>query len=70
MRGDRIEATGILRFERYDYILDLGKGAFWTLDISGRAQKHLGCRLHVKGIRTGFNRIDVSAFEPRLAHNL
>ena len=63
-KGAPVDVTGILKMDGYDeYILDMDHGAFWTLDISSKAKKHLGARLHVKGKRIGFNRISVEVFE-------
>lgn len=59
MMGTRHRLTGILKDARRGLILEMADGGVYALDCARDARKHLGQRVIVEGIRSGFDRIDV-----------
>jgi hypothetical protein len=57
--GTKHIETGILRTGVWGYSLEMEGGGVWQLDVTGSASKHLGHRVTVEGIRSGFNLLDV-----------
>lgn len=59
--GTRHTVTGELRWDDRNCIhrLEVGGGAFWFVDISGRTRHLIGQRVTVEGTRSGFNVLDV-----------
>jgi len=59
--GTRHTVTGLLRWDDRNRIhrLELGDGAFWFVDVTGRTRQLLGKQVTVEGTRSGFNQLDV-----------
>jgi hypothetical protein len=57
----RHTVTGELSWDDRNHIyrLDVGGGAFWFVDISGRPRNLIGQRVTLEGTRSGFNLLDV-----------
>lgn len=58
--GTRHCETGVLRLAPRGYELHVDDGGVWALDASWRARKLVGRRVAVKGVRSGFDRLDVN----------
>lgn len=60
-KGTRHTVTGELSWDERNQIhrLDVGGGAFWFVDVSGRTRHLIGQRVTVEGTRSGFNLLDV-----------
>ncbi|WP_155006487.1 DUF5818 domain-containing protein [Sphingomonas hengshuiensis] len=57
--GTRHRVTRILKDSRRGLILEIADGDVYALDCERDARKHLGQKVTVEGIRSGFDRIDV-----------
>ena len=58
--GDRYIVEGILRRQRYGYVLEVAGGGYWFLDFGWRsARRYLDRQITVEGTRAGFNLLDV-----------
>ncbi len=60
-KGTRHTVTGTLRWDSRNgiYRLEVGGGAFWYVDISGRVRHLDGHQVTVEGTRSDFNLLDV-----------
>lgn len=59
--GTRYTVTGELCWDARIgmYRLELGDGAYWFVDVSGRTRHFVGKQVTVEGARSGFNLLDV-----------
>jgi Protein of unknown function (DUF5818) len=62
--GSRHDETGILLVDGRWLVLARDEGGRWRLDASVSAERLIGRRVRVVGIRAGFDLLDVTAIEP------
>lgn len=58
-RGTRHVVTGTLRRSTLGPVVEMDDGGCWQVDIDGRWRRHLGRRVRVEGVRTGFDLLAV-----------
>ena len=58
-RGTRHVVVGTLRMTRLGPVVKMAGGGRWQVDIQGRWRRHLGRRVRVEGVRTGFDLLAV-----------
>lgn len=63
-RGSRHVETGLLLRQRGRLVLQRDDGGRWRLDADADAERHLGMRVTVEGIRTNFDLLDVIRIAP------
>lgn len=63
-RGSRHIETGMLLEGRHGLVLRRDEGGEWRLDAPLRAQRLVGRRVRVDGVRDGFDLLAVTAIEP------
>jgi hypothetical protein len=51
--------TGLLLNSTRGFVLQTDEGGVWALDVGRQAQKLLGSRVTVEGVRSAFDRLDV-----------
>jgi hypothetical protein len=61
--GTHHDVTGMLYQSGRGLELHVDGGGVWALDAPGRARKLVGQRVRVKGLRTGFDLLDVRGIE-------
>jgi Protein of unknown function (DUF5818) len=59
-KGSQYVVAGQLRRGKHGYELEVEGGGFWVLDIWRNPEKMLGATVRVRGLRSGFNLLDVS----------
>lgn len=62
--GSSHRETGLLLREGRWLILQRDDGGRWRIDADVGAERHLGCRVEVQGIRSGFDLLDVTSISP------
>lgn len=62
--GSSHQETGLLLREGRWLILQRDDGGRWRLDADLGAERHLGRRVEVHGIRSGFDLLDVTSIKP------
>lgn len=62
-RGTHHQLTGLLLEARRGLVLAIDGGGEWSLDAPPSAYKLLGLRVTVKGVRSGFDLLDVEKIE-------
>lgn len=60
-RGTRHTLTGMLRWTRLGYALEMEGGGVWRLDIGWgwRVRRFVDRRVTIEGVRSGFDLLDV-----------
>jgi hypothetical protein len=58
--GSYHRVEGLLMTSARGLVISLADGGVWALDTDANAIEFLGQRVIVEGVRTGFDRIDVS----------
>ena len=58
-RGTRHVVTGTLRRSTLGPVVEMDDGGRWQVDIDGRWRRHLGRRVRIEGVRTGFDLLAV-----------
>ena len=62
--GSRHRVTGLLLEVRRGLVLELDDGGVYALDAEPAARELLGRRVTVEGVRSGFDRLDVTWIGP------
>lgn len=62
-RGTTHNETGLLLREGCWLVLMRDDGGRWRLDVSGKAERLLGRRVRVEGVRSGFDLLDVVSID-------
>lgn len=62
--GSRHDECGLLLREGHWLILKRDDGGRWRLDASRKAERLLGRRVRIEGVRSGFDLLDVKRVEP------
>lgn len=62
--GAAYEESGLLLREGRGLVLCPDAGGTWRLDASREAGKLIGRRVRVRGLRAGFDLLDVQSIEP------
>jgi len=62
--GSHYDETGLLLSGENGLVLERDGGGTWRLDINKNAAAYLGHRVHIKGMRIGFDVLDVYSIEP------
>ena len=62
--GSREEVTGLLLRDGFFYALRMPGGGTWRLDAGRKADRLVGQRVTVVGIRSGFDLLDVQSIRP------
>jgi hypothetical protein len=57
--GTRYRLEGLLESSARGLVLRIDDGGIWALDTDASAERHVGLRVTVEGVRSGFDRIDV-----------
>jgi hypothetical protein len=57
--GTRYRLEGLLESSARGLVLRIDDGGIWALDSDASADPHVGRRVTVEGVRSGFDRIDV-----------
>lgn len=63
-RGTLHDETGLLLRERHWIVLQRDDGGRWRLDIGRRVERLLGQRVRVRGVRSGFDLLNVTSIDP------
>lgn len=62
--GTEHVVAGLLLTRRGEPVLEVDGGGTWRLDASRAARRFLGRRITVRGVRVGFDLLEVRAFWP------
>lgn len=62
--GSRHRVTGLLLRSQRGLVLQVDAGGVWALDADRSVAQHVGSRVTVEGVRSGFDRIDVEWIGP------
>lgn len=62
--GSQHDETGLLVREGYWLVLQRDEGGRWRLDANRKAERMLGQRVRIVGIRSSFDLLDVTRIEP------
>lgn len=57
--GTRYRLEGVLDFSARGWVLRMDDGGIWALDTDSQADRHIGRRVTIEGVRSGFDRVDV-----------
>ena len=63
-RGSHHDETGVFALEHDQLVLLRDQGGRWRLDAPTRAEIHVGQRMRITGVRSGFDWLDVTSFTP------
>lgn len=63
-RGSRHCETGLLLRGDLGLVLRLDGGGEWQLEAPGKAERYIGQRVRIEGIRDGFDLLAVTKLEP------
>jgi hypothetical protein len=57
--GTRYRLEGLLDFSARGWVLRMDDGGIWVLDTDSNVERHIGGRVTIEGVRSGFDRVDV-----------